>query len=68
MEKNPTRISIQTAKEVSKKYDYDMVLVIGIRAEDGAGSIATYGKTKELCRHSARYGEAVASAIFGEKI
>lgn len=58
------RLPIKEAKRISKEYDYDFSLIIGVRASDGAGAICTYGKNKKLCNLSAKYRDEIAKILF----
>lgn len=56
------------AKKICETYDYDFAIIIGVRASDGAGGIATYGMTKELCKKAETYKYTIASTIFGPEV
>ena len=44
------RIPISKAKEISKNYDYDHVIVIAWNDEDDKSWWTTYGKNKDKCK------------------
>lgn len=50
------KIPITKAKEISKEYDYDMIIIIGIN-NDRSGHISTYGKDKNLCKLAGHIGQ-----------
>lgn len=58
------KIPITLAKDISNKYEYDMVIIIG-KNKDGNGHITTYGKTKELCKEVGKIGQQdIADMLF----
>ena len=50
-------LKIKDAKHISKSHGYDQVIIIGRRISDDRLEMATYGKTKALCREAARIGD-----------
>lgn len=58
------RIPIIKAKELSKQYNWDRILIIGMDSSDGSGCIATYGATKELCKLAGELGDRIGTQIF----
>ena len=44
------RISVSKAKEISKQYNYDHVIVIAWNMEDGRSWWTTYGSNKAKCK------------------
>lgn len=54
------RIPIAAAKRMAQEYGYDMVAIHGFSEDFSSGWVATYGRTKELCRKIAKWtkGEA----------
>lgn len=59
------KIKETEAKEICETYNFDFAIIIGVRASDGAGSIATYGMTKKLCQTAKEYRDRIAPEIFG---
>lgn len=58
------KIPISDAKNISIKNDYDMVIVIGVN-NDRSGSIATYGKNKQMCKMAGFIGQnCMAERLF----
>jgi len=55
-------IPIQSAKELSKKYGYDQIVVIG-RKVGSHEHVTTYGKDKKNCEIAARIGEFIKYKI-----
>jgi len=61
-------IPISTAKDISKKYDYDQVIIIARKVgEDGTEHVTTYGKDKENCQVAADVGNFLKYKIMGWK-
>lgn len=62
------KIKETEAKKICETYGYDYAIIIGVRASDGAGGIATYGMDKKLCKHAAYVADdIIAPTIFGPK-
>jgi len=58
--KKGKRIPITSAKEISKQYDYDMVIVLGINEgeeKDYYSHVTTYGVNKEKCNRAGIIGQ-----------
>ncbi len=51
------KIPINAAKEISKKYGYDQVVIIARKTgENGGEHVTTYGKDKTHCKIAADIG------------
>lgn len=59
-------IPISVAREISKKYGYDQVVIIARKVgEDGGEHCTTYGKDKANCTVAARIGDFLKYKVMG---
>ena len=64
MKDNAKRIPICAAAEISKKYNYDQVVIIARKTGDnGMEHVTTYGKNKEHCAVAAKIGDFIKYKI-----
>jgi hypothetical protein len=62
------KIPISAAKEVSKKYGYDQIIIIGRKCgEQGFESVSTYGINKDNCDAASKIGNFIKYKIMGWK-
>lgn len=60
-----TAIPIKRAEEIAKQYDWDIVIIVGWKA-DGTEHLTTYGRTKQWCEWAAN-GARKFREVFWEK-
>ena len=59
------RIPITKAKDLSKEYGWDEIIIIGIDSSDESGCVTTYGATKKLCKCAGDLGNSIATQVIG---
>ena len=63
---NTKPIPVSVAKEISKKYDYDQVIIIARKVGDGGGEhVTTYGKDELHCKVAAKCGDFLKYKVMG---
>ncbi len=60
------RIPVSKAKQISKQYNYDHVIVIAWNMEDGRSWWTTYGKNKDKCAFTAKVSEDLREHLMEE--
>lgn len=59
-------IPISAAEAISKKYDYDQVVIIGRKVGEGGGEhCTTYGRNRVHCDVAARIGDFLKYKVMG---
>jgi len=57
------KLPIKAAKEVSKKYNQDQVILVTFDRTDGLTHVVTYGKTLKDCEEAAIGGNLIKKFI-----
>lgn len=57
-------IPISAAKQIAEEYDYDQVVIIARRVDQGE-HVTTYGKDKANCDVAARIGDFLKYKVMG---
>ena len=64
----PGEIPISDAANICKKRQCAYVVVFGVRADGERFCVATYGKTKALCKVAGTIGDQVAESVLNGKV
>lgn len=58
-----SRIPINAAKSISKKYEYPEIVIFAYDPETGKQHVTTYGKTKDQCIDAAKAGNFLKRSL-----
>jgi hypothetical protein len=61
----PKKLPIKIAKDISKEYNQDQVIIITWDKTSGTTHVVTYGKTKEDCVQASQGGNKIKNTLLG---